>query len=456
MRKIIGFLIICLIIVSSYQPSIGLNNFSNENFIDVKIGNSLSNQREILVSSIDGFNFYNRSNKMAEIYKIEDKNILISIDLYDNIVISDMEGNFIWEIPYDEEIVFKSISNEYIRVDNKNYRDYISFIKSGNNINIINHIDIEKYLYGVVPREMGPGYHKEALKAQSIASRSFTVANMNKHQEENFNLCDTTHCQVYGGYDYEKFETNEAIDETRSEYITYNNEIINAIFHSNSGGFTESSSLVWGGHRPYLTSVEDKFSEATTSSNWTLSLSSKEINSKLSASGINIGELIDMEVKQTSDSNRVLKIKLIGTLKEEEVDGTKLRTIIGSTSFKSTWFNISKDGINNGSSVYVVSSKGKISLSMDPSKQIIIKNSLGLTSSNRSTIKIAGKDRTINLVKTLSTPAKGFTFHGKGYGHGVGMSQQGAGEMGKLGYTYEEILKHYYTGVKITNYMEIK
>ena len=200
------------------------------------------------------------------------------------------------------------------------------------------------YLYGVVPREMPASFEMEALKAQAIAARTYTLKNINKHNSEGYDLCDTTHCQVYGGMDGEQEITNRAVDETYGMIITYNGEIIDALYHSNSGGVTEDSLEAWGNNYPYLISVDDEFSNDAPNSNWSINLTADEINKRLKNSGINIGNILDMEVLQTSSNGRVTQLKVLGTLGERILNKGEIRAILGDTELKSTWFTIKNQG----------------------------------------------------------------------------------------------------------------
>ncbi len=137
-------------------------------------------------------------------------------------------------------------------------------------------------------------------------------------------------------------KTNRAVDETYGMIITYNGEIIDALYHSNSGGVTEDSLEAWGNNHPYLISVDDKFSNDAPNSNWSINLTADEINKRLKKSGINIGNVLDMEVLQTSSNGRVTQLKVLGTLGERILNKGEIRAILGDTELKSTWFTIKK------------------------------------------------------------------------------------------------------------------
>ncbi len=151
------------------------------------------------------------------------------------------------------------------RVLNKGkYRGQIHVVPhNSGRLSVINILDMETYLRGVVPREMGPAEFPniEALKAQSIAARTYAIANLNKRVKEGFDLNDTVADQVYGGYDAEEPMTDQAIHETRGIIASYQGKPIQALFMANAGGATIDVGEVFGGDAPYLKGVSTYFSQ---------------------------------------------------------------------------------------------------------------------------------------------------------------------------------------------------
>ena len=267
----------------------------------------------------------------------------------------------------------------------------------------IEELQIDEYLYGVVSAEMPANYEEEALKAQAVAARTYTIYQISnskgKHGEAD--ICDDSTCcqawiskenrlQKWSEEDREKNWSKivSAVNDTAGQIITYNNEAINAFFHSNSGGKTELASNVWIGGKdfPYLQSVETSGEDGYTQYSSEVTISKKELLEKLKQEypdiQINYEENECIKILDYTQSGRVKTVKFGNT----EIAGTKVRSLIG---LKSTNFSIKLDGEN-------------------------------------------------------------VIFSVKGYGHGVGMSQTGADSMAKTGSNYEEILKHFYTGVEIT------
>jgi len=268
----------------------------------------------------------------------------------------------------------------------------------------IEELPLEEYLYGVVSAEMPASFEMEALKAQATVARTYTIYqiqnNGDKHQGAN--ICDSyACCQAWISKDerFSKWEESEkesnwqkivqAVNETAGKIITYDNQPINAFFHSNSGGITESSVNIWGGvEYPYLKSVETSGENGYTQYSSEVSYNKEELINKLKESHDNIqidwnGEN-PIQIQEYTESGRVRTIRF-GNI---SMAGTEARTILG---LKSTNFIISYQD-----------------------------------------------DKII--------------FSVTGYGHGVGMSQTGADSLAKQGKGYEDIIKHFYTGVEITNY----
>lgn len=268
----------------------------------------------------------------------------------------------------------------------------------------IEELQLDEYLYGVVSAEMPASFHVEALKSQATVARTYTIYQIQNSggKHEGANMCDSyTCCQAWISKEerFSKWEEAEreanwkkivqAVNDTSGKVITYQGEPINAFFHSNSGGITESSVNIWGGiEYPYLKSVETSGEDSYSQYNSEVSFTKEELVNKIKEKHTEIEikweEENPIQIEEYTDSGRVRTIKF-GNI---SIAGTEARTILG---LKSTNFVISY------------------------------------------------KDEKIIFSVT-------------GYGHGVGMSQTGADSLAKQGSGYEEVIKHFYTGVEITNY----
>lgn len=378
--------------------------------------------------------------------KINDKKLKVVNPNNGCVVVLDKRGKplFIYNssvAEYNFRPFLDKDGNDLISVDGKKYRGEIIIKRFPNSdMTVINSLSLEAYLYGVLPKEMSGDWPMEALKAQAVAARSYAIGTIHKHEELGFNLCSTTNCQVYGGYNVEKPRSNRAVDETAGEVLTYDGKIISPFYHSSSGGHTEDSENVWSIELPYIRGVKDEFSLEAPNSTWTKSYTVGEIKNILNSAGLNIGDIKEIYPEGHSDSGRVLSLKISDGVREIDLAKEKTRTIFGPTIIKSMNFYISTDAD------YFIKSGDLEKTTRRPMGSVVILSAdkSVKTSSDRNYRIFNGND----YITASGVPTK-YIFNGTGYGHGLGMSQWGAKKMAELGYTYEEILKHYYTGTMI-------
>ncbi len=319
------------------------------------------------------------------------------------------------------------------------YRGQVEFLrKTGSDMTIINVLPLEEYLYGVVPNELEALAPVEALKAQAIAARTYTYISINKHAKYGFNLCSTTDCHVYKGYDSESSITNKVVDDTKDMVVTYNGALAETLYFSSSGGKTEAAVNVWKTDIPYLQSVEDEYESGQSYKyNWDMTFTIDEISQKLKS--YNIGTVTGMEITKYSEAGRPIEIIVKGTLNPEGVIISKdrCRTFLG---LYSQWFTIDTNAninvsVNNEdvnttlSQVKVITATGETTYT-DPAQKVTIVSADGAST-------------------TVPVSPSEYHFVGKGWGHAVGMSQEGAKGYAKAGYTYDKILEHYYPGTII-------
>ncbi len=381
----------------------------------------------------------------GEEFKIisEDSKRIQVLDRSGQILLMYHSGN----TPHAFRAIYKNNTTNLIQLDGKNFRgDLLVTRNSDSDLTVINRLNLEEYLYGVVPREMSGEWPIEAQKAQAIAARNFTVKNLNNHAHYGFDLCATTHCQAYGGYDIEHPKSRMAVDQTRGVLLTYKDEVITAFYHSNSGGCTENSENVWSAALPYIQGVEDPYSIGCPNDKWTFTYTKKQIEDILSSKGISVGSLTNMAVTEYSKNGRVLKLKIDGTSGSTTLEKEKIRSIFGYNNIKSTWFELSG---NVDHSIYV--------LEGDPlsSKQLNLKDKFVVNSEGVKPLASSQSPYLFNGTRcqSVSTSAsKEYVFTGKGWGHGLGMSQWGAKKMAEDGFNYEQILTHYYTGTNVRRF----
>ena len=303
------------------------------------------------------------------------------------------------------EETISNIDENLERTDNKqeqyDYQKYKTIKLLHTENGQVEEVNIDEYLYGVVSSEMPANYELEALKAQAVVARTYTIYQMihNSGKHENSDICDDFNCcqawiskdERMAKWSAEEAESNwnkilEAVNSTSGKIITYSGEPINAFFHANSGGVTESSLNIWGGiDYPYLKSVETAGEEGYTQYSSEVVYSKEELLNKIREKypecEIDFLQENCIEIIEYTTSGRIKTIKFGNT----EIAGTEARTIFG---LKSTNFTFAIEGDN---------------------------------------------------IKFAVT----------GYGHGVGMSQTGADALAKSGANYEEIIKHFYTDVEI-------
>lgn len=150
-------------------------------------------------------------------------------------------------------VVLRPDTTGYVSTKGKWYRGKLMIKNVNGKLTVVNDVDLESYIKGVVPSEMPPSWEFEALKAQAIAARSFALANLGKQAKNGYDLKDNTEDQAYGGASSETNITNKAVEETHGLVLTYDMKIISAYYSASAGGMTTTS--VWGGNAPYLRSV---------------------------------------------------------------------------------------------------------------------------------------------------------------------------------------------------------
>lgn len=152
-----------------------------------------------------------------------------------------------------ESVVARPDNEGYVSTKGKWYRGKLMLKVAGDKITVINDVNLEDYIRGVLPAEMPPSWEEEALKAQAIAARSYALANLGKQAKYGYDLKDNTEDQAYGGASAETNKTNRIVDETEGLVLTYDMKIISAYYSASAGGMTNTSA--WGASLPYLHSV---------------------------------------------------------------------------------------------------------------------------------------------------------------------------------------------------------
>jgi stage II sporulation protein D len=273
-------------------------------------------------------------------------------------------------------------------LESRMYDDNLVAVAGDRFLTLINQVDLDKYLAGVVEAEAGYNADKEFFKAQSILCRTYALKNLDRHEKEGFQVCDGTHCQVYRGKSVHEAAILEAVLETTGIVVAdYNFRLIDAAYHSNSGGQTSRASDVWTTGENYLQSVVDPYSLHQDHAKWVDTISFKEWKAYLLENGMKSVNRIPDEVLYVEQMRRKKYFVL-------DKDSIKLAKIREDWGFKSTFF----DMFPEGDSILV---------------------------------------------------------WGKGYGHGIGMSQEGAMKMASDGFTYQDILKFYFYEVRLMDFRDL-
>ena len=288
-------------------------------------------------------------------------------------------------LPSDDTVELGSVDGK-VFFNGKSYTGSLKFSRDENGLYIINDLPFEKYIEGVVESETGKKWELEALKAQAVISRTYAVFHRDKGPDKNYHMTSGTLHQVYTDENISPM-VRRSVEETAGQILTYGNLPINAFYHSTCEGKTELPEEVWSESFPYFRSVDCNTRNAPYE-NWTVKLTFDEIGV---AAGIKEIDEIDISSYTSTGRVRTLRItagdKETGT-SEVQMKATEFRRLLGYRRLPSTDFRLKKEV---GSVI----------------------------------------------------------FEGKGWGHGVGLSQWGALEMAKQGRNYREILAHYYPGTEL-------
>ncbi len=262
------------------------------------------------------------------------------------------------------------------------YTGNLEFYNDMGVMRAVNIVPLEAYVAATVEAEGGYNAHPEYYKTQAVLCRTYALRNLHKHEAEGFNLCDGVHCQVYPSKAMD-MDILEATQKTAGNVIIDSSfQLIDAVYHSNSGGVTANSKDVWSSQLPYLVSVKDTFSLSGKHATWERRITMTEWRIFLENNGVNASAM------KNEDIRHVLK-KRIPVIKYGSVS-IPVKKIRQYFALKSAFFDVDVER-----------------------EQVVLS--------------------------------------GKGYGHGVGLSQEGAMNMAENGYTHEEIIEHYYSGTMVVN-----
>jgi len=339
--------------------------------------------RVAIVQGVDAINLkvtgaYEVTNQSKSKILYQGNNLITTVTSYKSgIMIGEKSFNAEW-------ILIVGKGDSLIFVNGRTFRGEILIIKENNGmLTAVNRIGLEDYIRGILYHEASHYWPMEALKAQAIVSRTYAIYSMQQNKLKPFDVTNDVYSQVYGGSKSERFRTNEAVDKTIGQVITYEGKIIPAYFHATCGGHTEDASLLWKINIPPLKGVACGFCKDSPHFNWHEVIFTGDIRVALVDAGYHVGVIKNIIPTGKDMSGRIKDLLIINQKNDLLISAKDFRNIIGPNLIRSTNF----------------------------------------------TVNVLGTDA---------------VFEGFGWGHGVGLCQWGAYFMAKNGSTAEEIIKYYY------------
>jgi stage II sporulation protein D len=310
----------------------------------------------------------------------------------------------------------------------RRYRGALVLRPQGEGLQAINRLPLESYLTGVVGSEMPPSWPQAALRAQAVASRTYALQQLRPTAP--YDLKATVASQVYKGMESESPSVREAVASTHAQVLMHGDRLINAVFHSSSGGLTENSGDLWSRQLPYLVSVPDDDTVSPVS-RWEKTFTPEALRQAFAE----IGGAITIQPLELSRTGRVRRAKVIGPDGELVLTGSALRERLG---LRSTLVRFRFEPAGRASAAESVT-PGLVSpppLAEEPSSDV-----------PSTAVAPSPFPSASNPPDPLPvTPAMRLVAEGRGFGHGVGMSQWGAYTLALRGKSHEDILRHYYRG----------
>ncbi len=294
----------------------------------------------------------------------------------------------IGERVYDNQrLIIDPRQDASLRVNDKHFRGMLVVINTGSALTVVNSIEIEQYIRGVLYHEVSDKWPLEAIEAQAVATRTYALYSIEKFAARDYDVTNDIYSQVYGGKTAERYRTNLAVRRTSGEVLTYKGKIFPAFFHANSGGVTEDASELWDiDLAPLKGGVESPYSVNSPHYRWQRNFRLKDVQEALAAHGFQTGTIKNIRVIERNKSGRVRKLQIEARDgKKLEVEGKLFREALGPNVLKSNMYDVVMKGYY------------------------------------------------ADLL-------------GHGWGHGVGMCQWGAYNMARMRFLYPQILKFYYPG----------
>ncbi len=378
--KRIFYILPMLFLISLMSAASGI---SLEKSLDTIIRVAIIDDRDSIYLSLKG---------RYKIYAINSDRVLMEGPFFSAIVKATKDGLQIEKRDikvYGVKVKVARDSNIY--VDSRRFRGDIDIMRKENGkLMVINYVELDDYLYGVLYHEVSHRWPMEVLKAQAIAARTFALYQARQSKFQPYDLRSDIYSQVYGGRTSEKWATTRAVNLTKDKVLSFDGDIIPAYYHATCAGYTEDASNLWNIDLAPLKGVECNFCKNSKHYKWAKDIPLWELENKLKDKGYKIGKISSTTVMSKNRSGRVDKLQIKDDAEISVIlTGKDFRQIIGPNEIRSTKFD-------------------------------------------------------------ASIKWEHLTLDGFGWGHGVGMCQWGAYGMARRGKKCEEILKYYYPGTEIT------
>jgi stage II sporulation protein D len=364
----------------------------------------------------------------------------------------------------------------------RRYRGTFRILSSGTGITLVNVLGLEEYLRGVLKMEINPGWPLEAVKTQAIISRTYALRSIQQNRGKGgFDLRDSVLSQVYRGINAEDKRSDRAIAATKGIVVFHGGTLAFTPFHSDSGGATADVSSVWGGAMSYLRGVREPYPPSSPNAQWEVSLSSSQVENALRQAGANVGSLRELRIGEKDAFGRVNTLVAVGSRGTQNVKSHAFRMGAGSSVIKSTFFSIdSRGGVPSSpmplplplpSETPSPAKAGKdvptsnTPMSAAEERQLTVLTEQGAFNAEelmdmllnpekrKGYLVRALRTRKPQPVPQVSPPSSyssgGFIFRGKGWGHGVGLSQWGAKTLAEKGWDHKKIIQFYFPGVTL-------
>ncbi len=266
----------------------------------------------------------------------------------------------------------------------------VQLVRRGKGLLVINQVDLEEYVKGVVPAEVNSSWHPEMLKVQAVAARTYALYQHMLSASHDYDVAAGIQDQVYRGRQGIDARVEQAVESTRGLVVTHQGAPIYAAFSSTAAGITEDAMIVWSKDLPYLKGVECPFDVESPYYQWKASFKIDTLEKNLRQQGFAVGTIATLTPLTHSRAGRVATLRILHSKGELILRGEELRKAVGYTVVLSTQFTIESIG-----------------------QEVVLS--------------------------------------GYGAGHAVGLCQWGAKELAELGYSFSSILRYYYPGTELQN-----